>query len=171
MNTCGACNLCCKLMEVNELAKPAGTWCAHVIRHGGCGIYESRPNACRVFRCLFLADASLSENWRPSHARFFIHTDPEARSIFVEVDPGSPMAWRSEPYHSQLRLWSERARTGKGRVLVYAGAHTWAMFPEKDVDLGETRQGDGITTGYRKGPTGMTPFARVERGGEVTEYS
>lgn len=170
MRDCGVCNLCCKLLAVDELPKPAGTWCAHVVKHKGCGIYQDRPGACRVFNCHFLADETLGEVWRPSHARFFIHADGDARTYCVEVDPGSPLAWKAEPYHSQLRRWAERARTGEGRVLVYVGEHAFAVFPERDIDLGQTHRGDLVTTGYRRGPGGSAPFARVERGGVVTEY-
>jgi hypothetical protein len=26
----GKCSMCCKLMEIKELEKPAGAWCSHV---------------------------------------------------------------------------------------------------------------------------------------------
>jgi hypothetical protein len=170
MRDCGVCNLCCKLLAVEGLDKAPGQWCAHVVKGVGCGVYETRPSGCRVFNCHFLSDETLGEAWRPSRARFFVHADGDARTYNIEVDPGSPLAWKAEPFHDQLKRWAELARTGEGRVLVHVGARTLAVFPERDIDLGETRPGDVISTGYRKGPAGMAPFARVERDGAVTEY-
>src|SRR5262249_50752592 len=38
---CDGCTLCCKVMEVKEIAKPGGKWCAHCKTGTGCGIYDS----------------------------------------------------------------------------------------------------------------------------------
>lgn len=50
---CGDCTLCCGLVRVPELDKPAGETCKHVCEKG-CGIYEERPRSCRSFECLWL---------------------------------------------------------------------------------------------------------------------
>lgn len=49
---CGECSLCCKVLRVNSLDKPTGTWCQHA--RPGCAIYEDRPVECRAFSCLWL---------------------------------------------------------------------------------------------------------------------
>ena len=36
---CGGCTLCCKLIPVEELNKPAGARCKHVRTGKGCSIY------------------------------------------------------------------------------------------------------------------------------------
>ena len=41
--TCGDCTLCCKVMAIEELAKPVGTWCPHCKPGRGCRIYPDRP--------------------------------------------------------------------------------------------------------------------------------
>ena len=46
---CGTCTLCCDVLTIVELGKPAYARCAHLTNK--CEIYENRPNQCRVFRC------------------------------------------------------------------------------------------------------------------------
>jgi hypothetical protein len=41
--SCGDCTLCCKVMAVEALGKPAGSWCSHCKPGRGCLIYETRP--------------------------------------------------------------------------------------------------------------------------------
>lgn len=51
--TCAGCDLCCRLLAVKALDKPAGPLCpCHT--GTGCRIYGYRPQACRDFRCLYL---------------------------------------------------------------------------------------------------------------------
>jgi hypothetical protein len=59
---CGDCSLCCKLIRVDALAKPPGTWCMHCAPgNGGCTIYDSRPTECRSFYCAWMVSPSLGE--------------------------------------------------------------------------------------------------------------
>lgn len=51
---CGECNLCCKLLVVEELEKPAHQWCPHVQLGVGCKIYDTKPKVCSDFKCLWL---------------------------------------------------------------------------------------------------------------------
>lgn len=55
---CGPCAECCTAMGITELNKKAGERCVHLVTrpNGGehCGIYETRPTACRVFQCYWL---------------------------------------------------------------------------------------------------------------------
>lgn len=39
MKTCGDCGLCCKIMGVTALEKPAGRWRRHFGKTTGCTIY------------------------------------------------------------------------------------------------------------------------------------
>jgi hypothetical protein len=46
---CGPCTLCCDAIGVPDLGKPFYARCSHLQEH--CGIYETRPQACRAYRC------------------------------------------------------------------------------------------------------------------------
>jgi hypothetical protein len=49
---CAACTGCCTVLAIEELDKPAGVPCQHLSSDGGgCGIYETRPKACREYDC------------------------------------------------------------------------------------------------------------------------
>jgi hypothetical protein len=50
---CGDCTLCCTLLGVQDIDKPAQTKCEHEC-DSGCGIYETRPYSCKRFDCLWL---------------------------------------------------------------------------------------------------------------------
>jgi hypothetical protein len=40
---CGDCTMCCKVLPIEELSKPAHQWCQHAKPGSGCAIYQSRP--------------------------------------------------------------------------------------------------------------------------------
>lgn len=75
---CGECNLCCKILGVSEVTetrnespfvifkeKPQGVWCQYVKAGDGCGVYRSRPQACRDFSCMWLDSQTLDDQFRP----------------------------------------------------------------------------------------------------------
>ena len=57
MRTCGDCTLCCQVLDIPELTKPAGRLCVHA--NAGCNIYPDRPEPCRTFTCGWLATPAL----------------------------------------------------------------------------------------------------------------
>ncbi|MDY6924263.1 MAG: YkgJ family cysteine cluster protein [Pseudomonadota bacterium] len=116
--SCGDCGLCCKLMGVTALAKPAGKWCRHFSKAAGCAIYETRPADCRAFNCLWLLTDALGPEWKPATAGFVLHSEQGGMRLIVESDPARPHDWRREPYQSTLRRWA--AARGM-EVLVFAG--------------------------------------------------
>ena len=128
MKACGDCGLCCKVMGVTALAKPAGKWCIHFRRASGCGIYETRPDDCRVFNCLWLLSDALDDSWKPAVAGFVLHSEEEGRRLIVESDPTRPHDWRRAPYEAHLRRW---AASGQ-EVLVFAGMRGLRLSTEGD---------------------------------------
>src|SRR3954471_10751405 len=98
--SCGTCTLCCKLMAVAALSKPASIWCTHCTPGRGCGIYEQRPEECRTFHCNWLVDARLGPNWKPEKSKFALVTTREGNGIEVRCDPNFPTAWRKEPFYA-----------------------------------------------------------------------
>ena len=155
---CGGCDLCCRLYDIEELAKPAHTMCVHARPEGGCGIHGVHPKTCQTFECLWLASDDLDGLWRPSTAGFVLRT--EGPALYVDVDPERRGAWRREPYYAQIKAWSELIRDGRGMVTVEDhGIHV--IFPERDIYLGRLPAGALIEAGYLKTPTGLRPWARL----------
>src|SRR3954471_24076624 len=63
---CGGCTACCTACAVVPLNKPVNVAWVH-LAGGGCGIYDSRPSPCRVFRCAWL-QGLLPEKFRPDQS-------------------------------------------------------------------------------------------------------
>jgi hypothetical protein len=133
---CDGCTLCCKVMGVQALAKPAGTWCKHCKTGVGCGIYETRPGDCSSFICGYLLLPELSEEWKPRVSRLIISTLISGNRINVYVDPARPDAWRRQPYYASLQAWSRRALAKAGQVVVRIGARCIVVLPDHAIDLG-----------------------------------
>lgn len=90
---CGSCTLCCRIIGVNALNKPANIWCEHCDPRSGCQIYEGRPEECRVFMCLWLSDERLGDWARPDKTHVVL-TKTIKGSFQPVCDPNHPMAWR-----------------------------------------------------------------------------
>lgn len=76
---CGDCTLCCKVMAIEQLAKPASSWCQHCRPGHGCLSYATRPDECCDFDCLWLIDDRLDQRWKPKTGIDHIagrHRDP-----------------------------------------------------------------------------------------------
>jgi len=128
--------MCCWVLDVAELAKPAGTDCPHCVKSGGCGIYASRPTACSEFYCGYLALPFVHERWFPDSCGMMIFPDANQKRLAVHVDPAHPSAWQAEPYHADLRQWAAAADRMGFQVYVAVGRRIIAILPHDDVDLG-----------------------------------
>ncbi len=148
--SCGTCSLCCKVLPVRELDKPAGRWCVHSVRGGGCGIHSSRPQACRQFFCSWRLDPNLGPEWKPEVSRFVLSADPAYQALMVIVDPGMPLAWKREPYYRRLKQMSEIAFRHCTKVLVSLRGHITVILPDRDVPIGMTAPGEDIVI-WREG--------------------
>lgn len=96
--SCEGCTMCCKLMEIDVLAKPRAVWCPHCNQKRGCTIYETRPEPCRIFYCGYRKVPALDERWKPSKAKFLVNYESRTNRIVIHVDPARRDAWRAEPY-------------------------------------------------------------------------
>jgi hypothetical protein len=136
---CGSCTLCCKAVGVAELAKPAGSWCAHCRPAKGCSVYEARPAGCRDFHCEWLRSEALGPEWKPDRARFVLMVTARGH-LAACVDPGYPSAWRRAPYYDALRRWArERAESPSSAwpaVDICIGARCIILLPDGEQDLG-----------------------------------
>ncbi|HEY8616564.1 YkgJ family cysteine cluster protein [Phenylobacterium sp.] len=135
--SCGPCTLCCKVMGVSELAKPGGALCAHARTGRGCGIYESRPQGCRAFECVWLMDPDMPHRFRPDQTKVVLDMDHEGRRLVARCDPANPLAWRRNPIYAALKGYAQdHWATGKV-VMAVAGRRAWVITPKDEIDLGE----------------------------------
>jgi hypothetical protein len=98
MPGCDGCTACCKIMQVRELSKPGNVWCAHCRIGAGCGIYDTRPESCRTFECVWLQTQHgrqpLAPELRPDASRVVIYTTDNGNTIVLHVAPDRPDAWK-----------------------------------------------------------------------------
>lgn len=87
---CGTCGLCCKILRIPELSKPAGPWCTHCRPGKGCAIYPDRPEVCRDFQCGWLKIPEMGEELRPDRCHFIVRSDEEPQTVHFDVDPAYP---------------------------------------------------------------------------------
>lgn len=131
---CGDCTLCCKVMAIEALAKPAGSWCSHCKPGRGCAIYANRPAECESFSCLWLVNDLLDAHWKPSRSKLVLTTSEDG--VEIRCDPGSPNAWRKEPYASEIRAWAVEGERNDMTVVVIVGQRMILVTPEREFDLG-----------------------------------
>jgi uncharacterized protein len=126
--------MCCKLVAVHELEKPAQSWCKHCTIGEGCQIYDARPDDCRTFYCGWLLDERIADAWQPSKSKMVVKF--EARRIVIHVDKDRRDAWRKEPFHSQIRQWAQAGMAYQGEVLVFEGLEALRIHPAGEERLG-----------------------------------
>ena len=159
--SCGGCDVCCRIYEIEELAKPAGDKCAHAC--GSCAIYAARPAACRAFDCLWLMRPEFDPEWRPDVAGFVMRLGDEGATLWIDADPLQPRAWRRQPYYDQIKAWSSMVQQRRGLVMVAVDDGVFVIFPEKDVFVGRPPQGARVEAGYRTTSRGREPWVRIGR--------
>jgi len=105
---CGACDLCCTLLRVDELGKPAGRDCVHLRRPGhGCAIHPRRPQVCRDYRCLWLR-GGLDDADRPDRLGALLDVVSDgAGGARLDVREAAPGAFERSP---RLRAIAKRYR-------------------------------------------------------------
>jgi hypothetical protein len=124
MNHCGTCNLCCKLMRVDEVDTPRGKWCQYAKPGKGCGIYENRPTACREYECLWLQAQKKGDekffpaDLKPNRSRVVIDFTTDGKHPLLHVDPDFPHAIDSIPVRAFIKRNIERGID----VYVWTGA-------------------------------------------------
>ena len=96
--SCGACDLCCTVMEVRELGKDAFAPCPQLAGAGrGCRVWGEHPGACQAFACLWRgSDALLPPDLFPADCGFMLALDTaETWPTVVKVcaEAARPSAW------------------------------------------------------------------------------
>lgn len=153
--SCGTCNLCCKVMEVAELAKAPGIWCGHTSARKGCGIHGTHPVSCQVFQCLWLIDPTLPDSAKPERSRVILEADVEGGRLFARCDPATPVAWREEPIYSILKQHAQRTWDTSQTVFAKSGDRVWLITPRDNLDLGRPALGSAIQIAKQRDGTAV----------------
>ncbi|HEX9462136.1 MAG TPA: hypothetical protein VGB82_06015 [Alphaproteobacteria bacterium] len=164
---CNGCTLCCLVLAVQELAKPALQACRHCDFGAGCTIYADRPRQCQTYFCGYLEVPEVPEYWHPLVSHMVLQTVEEPRKLLVHVDPNAPNSWLVEPYYSDLKRWGGLALERDGRVYVLVRSTTVIMFADRHADLGVLKGGELIDVVSVPGPDGMKRYAYAKMPNEA----
>lgn len=140
MRQCGDCQLCCKLLPVPPLGKPAGKRCKYQRVGKGCTVYPKRPHACRVFSCLWLEQDDTDALSRPDRAHYvidpmldFITAKPESGEpiqylvVQIWVDPAFPDAHKDPSLRAFLARRGELQ--GMAAIIRFSERNGFVLFP------------------------------------------
>jgi hypothetical protein len=173
---CGSCQLCCVLLPVEELEKPALKRCQHQKHGKGCAIYGRHPLSCQVWSCRWLVDDEHGDLARPDRSHFVVDilpdiirmTQPPAASreeqvIVVWLDPAYPDAHRDEG----LRRYIERF--GRPALIRTGSDDSMMLFPPSYVGDGQwhERGGQRADPSFKGLPQRMREAARASQAEEV----
>jgi uncharacterized protein len=122
--SCGPCTQCCAVLEIAELAKPAGPLCINCKLGAGCAIYATRPQVCRDFECEWLMSRDLSQQFRPDRIGTILMEDPDSDEYRAVCAPQKPMAWRHPKVFAHLVMMAKSGRL----VVAKAGLMSWRVF-------------------------------------------
>ena len=112
MSKCGACTMCCTVLAVPEINKLENVRCKYLTEKG-CGIYETRPLACKQFECLWLSTRldpvppiTMPAATRPDRSKVIAIV--VLNKVVLHAEPSSPDAFDKEPMKSLIDKWSKK---------------------------------------------------------------
>lgn len=120
--SCGDCTACCVVPAIDtpQIQKITGAMCRH-LGPGGCGIYETRPRACREFFCAWI-EGAMPEGWRPRDCGVL------AQTIMVGGQAGMSLMLIGDALKTVRQDWfvdyvQAGLRAGMPLVLALPGPH------------------------------------------------
>jgi hypothetical protein len=83
--SCDGCTLCCELVPVERLGKPAFTPCKFQLTFPsvktGCSIYAKRPDSCRFWSCTWLLNPTFTPELHPKRCGLVVDEQFDLISI------------------------------------------------------------------------------------------
>lgn len=144
---CGTCTLCCKVYDVPATESPAGAWCRHCRPGQGCGVWPTRPDACREFFCNWITQEWLGPEWKPEHSKIVFTMDAKTGFLQFQVDPGSPNAWKRPPFYGHIKRWAVEALQRGRYTLIFVNKSATLVLPDREEALGALGPNDRLTVG------------------------
>lgn len=174
--TCGDCQLCCKLVPVKGLGKPAGVRCKHQKYGKGCMVYHrpGMPPECAIWTCRWLVNDDTADLPRPDRSHYVIDLIPDYITVVnddtgekqnvevvqVWVDPKYPDAHHDPALRAYMR---RRGDEGKATIVRFDNKVATVVFPPQ---LSHDHQWHDVTTGLTRPEASLDEVAAA-LGGEL----
>ena len=159
MNNCGTCSLCCKLLNVPDLAPP-GQWCNHTDPgnpSGGCQIHDTRPDICRGYDCAYRLGAELP---RPSRCGIIFEEHAEHKFLTALVDPHK----REQLNRRSVRAYGIEYLKKGYFIWFIIGTERHLMLPKPETGVTEQKAHEITRAAYtQKLKDSMLPWLLEER--------
>lgn len=101
-NECGSCNYCCEALPIPEIQKPESILCKNCTINQGCNIYNSRPNSCKNFDCLYLQSDDMDVSLRPNECKVMFEMVTDKVYLGLEL-PQHVGSWRNEKVYDYIK--------------------------------------------------------------------
>tara|TARA_R110000772_G_scaffold17946_3_gene49862 strand:+ start:20048 stop:20506 length:459 start_codon:yes stop_codon:yes gene_type:complete len=98
---CGDCTLCCELLPIGEINKPASVLCGDCVLTKGCSIYDKRPQSCRDFECSYISSDDMEEDLKPINCNVIFEKVTETVHLAL-IHPKDLDAWQAEPVKNYI---------------------------------------------------------------------
>lgn len=169
---CGDCAVCCTVLEIGELAKPAGVACRHLKAGGGCTIWGEHPTPCKTYVCLWrLSDELVPPDLFPADCGFMLSVTNLTQwptAVNIMPAPGhAPGAWDAP---ERRRLFARLAAAWNCPIVAldHAFAPTHVFTPAGNLYDAESRP--DVFPGQRQlalaeseyGPDRRPPYLRMQ---------
>jgi len=105
MAECGECTLCCTLLPIEWLGKPADVICEHCDK--GCMIHETKHHECASFECSWLQSGVDNPDLRPDRCGVIFEKVDDS-TFFGTVVPGGKV---SDAARRQMNSFVEQGYT------------------------------------------------------------
>jgi hypothetical protein len=153
--SCGGCSLCCRLLPMPELHKPANTRCQHQKFKKGCAIYARRPSSCMHWSCRWLLGNDTADMPRPDRCHYVLDPMPDFitmrsnetgetvvhyEAVQIWLDPRFPDAHKDPALRRYLERRAEERTVGLIRL---SGQEAFALFAPS---MSEDRQWHEVRT-------------------------
>ena len=116
--------MCCKIMGVVELNKPANVWCDHCDKGTGCKVYETRPQSCAEFTCAYAGGYMGDDvSARPDKSKVVMGFTNDGSYPVAFVDPTYPNAWRDGAVGRWLKFMVQYL----GKAIIVIGHRRYAV--------------------------------------------
>jgi hypothetical protein len=140
---CGDCQLCCKLIPVKNLGKPAGQRCRYQRVGKGCTVHHKLATvspSCALWSCRWLVENDTADLRRPDRSHYVIDVMPDfvtlrnnetgaaehVEAVQIWVDPRYPDAHRDPALRAYLERRAEKNVVGLVR---WSNTEGMVIFP------------------------------------------